>query len=99
MPVVTTRALAALDTQDSWDRIADDDIVAADRRLEQFDLALKRLATQPMMGRARPELAPGLRSLPFRRHVVFYLPIDDGIDVVRVLHSVRDIDAAFADEP
>jgi hypothetical protein len=25
--------------------------------------------------------------------------IDDGIDVVRVLHSARDVDAAFGDEP
>ena len=50
---------------------------------------------QPMMGRARDELAPGVRSFPFGRYVVFYLPLDGGIDVVRVLHGARDIDAAF----
>jgi plasmid stabilization system protein ParE len=29
----------------------------------------------------------------------FYLPLDDGIDVVRVLHGARDIDAMFNPEP
>jgi plasmid stabilization system protein ParE len=54
------------------------------------------LATQPLMGRARDELASGIRSSPFGRYVIFYAPIHDGIDVVRVLHS--DIDAQL-DKP
>jgi toxin ParE1/3/4 len=44
------------------------------------------------MGRARPELAPDLRSFPFRRYFIVYLHLPDGIDVVRVLHSARDVD-------
>ncbi len=56
------------------------------------------MATQPMMGRARDELALGVRSFPFGRYVVFYVPLDDGIDVVRVLHGARDIDAVFNPE-
>lgn len=52
------------------------------------------------MGRARVELGADLRSFPFGRYVIFYAPIEDGIDVVvRVLHSARDIDAAFGIEP
>ena len=47
------------------------------------------------MGRPRDELAPGLRSFAFGRYVVFIQPLADGIDVVRVLHSSRDIDATF----
>jgi hypothetical protein len=38
-------------------------------------------------------LAPELRSFPVGRYVVFYRPQDDGIDVVRVLHSARDIES------
>jgi len=56
------------------------------------------LATQPLMGRARRELAPRARSFPFGRYVIFYEPIDDGIDVVRVLRSGRDVDALFSGE-
>jgi toxin ParE1/3/4 len=31
--------------------------------------------------------------------VIFYLPLADGIDVVRVLHSARDIEAIFEKDP
>ena len=51
------------------------------------------------MSRAREELAADLRSFPFGRYLIFYAPVDEGIDVVRVLHSARDVDAAFGDEP
>jgi toxin ParE1/3/4 len=89
---VVRRPLAALDILDVWDHIADDNMAAADRWVDELDTAFGRLATQPLMGRARHELAPDLRSLPFRRYVIFYLPLPDGIDVVRVLHSARDVD-------
>ncbi len=49
--------------------------------------------------RARKELATDLRSFPFGRYVIFYTPVHDGIDVVYMLHSARDIDAAFGGEP
>ncbi len=45
------------------------------------------------MGHARYELAPELRSFPVGRYVIFYLPLVDGVELVRVLHSARDIDA------
>ena len=48
-----------------------------------------------MMGRARDELAPGLRSFPIGRYVIFYEPLPDGVAIARVLHGARDIDAGF----
>jgi toxin ParE1/3/4 len=51
-----------------------------------------------MMGRARDELAPGVRSFPVGRYVAFSVPRNDGVDVVRVLHGARDIDAVFNPE-
>ena len=57
------------------------------------------MSTMPRVTRrARKELATDLRSFPFGRYVIFYTPVYDGIDVVRVLHSARDIDAAFGEE-
>ena len=95
MPRVTRRPLAEADVLEIWDYIADDGIAAADRWVDRLDKQFQVLAMQPMMGRARDDLAPGVRSFPFGRYVVFYLPLDGGIDVVRVLHGARDIDAAF----
>ena len=36
-----------------------------------------------------------MRSFPVGRYIVFYMPLDDGVVVIRVLHGSRDIDAIF----
>lgn len=77
---------------DIWDFIAEDSLDEADRWLDGLDDKLRLWATQPLMGRDRPELLPGLRSLPFGRYVVFYMPVADGLDILRVLHSSRDLE-------
>jgi len=92
---VARRPLAEADILEIWDYIADDNPAAADRWVDQLDAQFRLLATQPKMGRARNELAAGVRSFPVGRYVVFYVPLDAGIDVVRVLHSARDIEAIF----
>jgi len=99
MPRVVRRPLAAADILDIWDRIADDSVAAADRWVDKLDEKLHLIATQPLMGRARDELLANLRSFPFGRYVIFYLPLEDGIDVVRLLHSARDIDTFFGESP
>ncbi len=45
----------------------------------------------PGMGQRRDELRPGLRCFVVSPFVVFYRPIEDTIDVLRVLHGARDI--------
>lgn len=67
MAYVTRRPLAAIDILDIWDYIADDSIEQADRWVDRLDEKLELIATQPLMGRARDELAAGLRSFPFGR--------------------------------
>ena len=52
-------------------------------------------ADHPLAAEARPDLAPGLRASPVGNYVIFYRPIHDGIEVVRVLHGARDIPAVF----
>ena len=98
MARVLRRPRAAEDIAAVWDFIADDNPDAADHWVDQLDTQLRLLATQPLMGRARDELAPGIRSFPFGRYLVFYLPIGNGIDVVRVLHGTRDVDTAFGED-
>jgi toxin ParE1/3/4 len=48
--------------------------------------------------RIRDELAAGLRSFPIGRYVLLYEVVIDGIALVRVLHSARDIDPQFEGE-
>ena len=95
MSRVTRRPQAEADILEIWGYIAEDSVVEADRWMDRLDEKFSLWASQPMMGRGRDELAPGIRSLVFGRYVVFFEPVPDGIDVVRVLHGSRDIDASF----
>jgi len=75
--------------------IARDNPAPAERLIDALESKFKLLATSPKLGRLRTELAPGLRSLPFRNYVIFYQPLEDGIEVVRVLHGKRDLKPLF----
>jgi toxin ParE1/3/4 len=54
---------------------------------ERFEM----LAEQPTHGRKADELAPGLRRLGYQSHMVFDMPKDTGIRIVRVLHHSMDV--------
>lgn len=70
----------------------------ADRYLRRLNDAIGYLAQQPLMGRARPEVAEGIRSFPFDEYVIFYLPLEDGIELVRVIHAKLDLERAWIDD-
>lgn len=53
------------------------------------------LASFPLAGTRRDELLPDLRSFVVDPYVFFYLPLADGIAVLRVLHSAQDADRVF----
>lgn len=95
MPGVLRTAQAHLDLVEIAFRIAEENPIAADRWLDIIDEKCQSLSRMPELGRKRPDLAPGLRSLPVGNYVIFYRPIHDGIHVIRVLHGARDIPALF----
>ena len=76
-----------MDVRSIWDFIAADSVKAADTLLVRIEAAFDMLADTPFAGRARGDLAANLRSF------IFYLPISNGIEVVRVMHGRQDIDA------
>ncbi len=98
MPVILRRPRAADDLVEIWEYIADDSVTRADAFIDDVDAKFRLLAEQPMLGRGREELAPGLRSLPLGRYVIFYEVIPDGIAIVRVLHGARDLGPLFEGE-
>lgn len=52
----------------------------------------QKLADNPRWGRKRNDLRPNLRSLPFGRYTLFYRETADGVEILRVLHSARDLE-------
>jgi toxin ParE1/3/4 len=71
----------------------------ARRFLAQADATFQRLASLPNIGTAfepgEPRFA-GLRYCPvsrFKTFIIFYRPMPDGIEVLRVLHGSRNLEA------
>ena len=83
---------AQTDLLEAWLFIAEENINAADKVLDTLEQEARLLATQPLMGRIRSDLADGLRSWPTSTvYILFYLADTEGITVIRVLHHARDI--------
>lgn len=74
-----------------WRFVAEDNVKAADRLLGQIEQVFDTLAQSPLLGRERPELSANLRSFPSGSYVLFYLPLKDGVFILRVIHGRQDI--------
>lgn len=48
------------------------------------------LTQQPFMGAERPELLPGIRSLPIESHTLFYRATANQVEIIRILHGRQD---------
>lgn len=65
------------------------------RFIDSVEEALERLERFPYLGRVRHFRQQGLRSWPvpgFRRWLIFYLPIKNGVRLYRVIHSARNLE-------
>ena len=62
----------------------------ARRYIEGLEVCFRALADKPSDGRDADELAPNLRRLRYQSHMIFYIPDEDGVFIVRVLHKSMD---------
>lgn len=86
---------ARRDLEDIWAYIGKESGVFADEMIDRIVAAAERLTEHPELGRLRDELAPGLRCFPVDRYLVFYRVGEEIIEIARVLHGARDLDAIF----
>lgn len=76
-----------------------------ERQADRYDAALHRvfdrLRDNPLVGIARSDLEPGLRSPRVELHVLFYRVAANVIEIVRILHVHQDVGSALPplDEP
>ena len=92
MPRLLFRPLAETDLKDIWDYIATDSPERGEKLIRDIYARLGTISHNPYIGKARPEIEQDLRSFPVGRYIVFYFPLSDGIDVIRILHGSRDIE-------
>lgn len=101
---VTKSRQARRDLREHFVYIGRDSVAAARRFLKAADKAMERLAWMPEMGSPWGSNNPALAGLriwsihKFENYLIFYRPLPDGIEVVRVLHGARDIDSLLEGE-
>ena len=86
---------AGLDLDQIIDYIARQSPRAAARLLDTFEKKCESLADFPDLGTTCEEIAPTLRYFAVGRYVVYYRPLGDHVEIIRVLHGARDISKLF----
>ncbi len=76
-----------------WQYVARDSEAAADRLLDRIENRWQQLAIYPSSGPLRDDIAPGIRHLVVGEYLTFYRVGDDAIEILRVLHGRRKIEA------
>lgn len=96
--------LARIDLIASWAYIGDRNSAAAYRFRVAAEETFISLARMPQAGEpyeVRNTSLSGLRCARvkrFRNYLIFYRPVENGIEVIRVLHAVRNIAAILEEQ-
>ena len=65
-------------------------IAQAEFYTRQIGSDIATVAAQPALGRVCSEVRAGYYKYPSGSHVLFYRVIEDGVDIVRILHERMD---------
>ncbi len=93
--------IAENDAREIESYIADDNPVAAQRFRAAFEETTDLLLRMPHLGSMRVSDRPVLKDIrvvpvkDFERYFIFYRPVTEGIEIVRVLHGTRDYASLF----
>ena len=69
----------------------------ADRYLDDLGQAIKLLSETPLICRKRSELTPAVRIYHHAHHLIIYETLQDGINIVRVLHKSMNVKSQLED--
>ena len=91
MPRVLRRPQVRIDLLKIWDYIRQRNPDAAEQVLRDIDERFTLLSEFPEMGSQRDEIREGMRLSVYKRFIILYFPIEDGVEIVRVVRGERDL--------
>lgn len=98
---ILIREAARRDLRESSAFIAEGSREEAGRFIDAAERSFKKLAGMPAMGVSYDAIAPALKGMRrfrvegFEDYLIFYFPLNDGVEVVRVIHGARDLEEIF----
>lgn len=93
MPCIIRTPAANRDFSTIVTYLADKNLNGALNWIEGVDRILGLLADHPLLGEAVDHLGEGVRRHTFGSYLLFYKPIENGIEVQRILHGSRTIES------
>lgn len=87
------------DLRDIALKIAEHNPVRAFTYVDELDARAQRIGQFPHAAPPRPQWSDGVRIAVHGRYITVYRVCDEAVQVLRVVHGARDLDALFADEP
>lgn len=91
MARVLRSRLAEQDIYNAWSYIEKDNPRAAEKLIDQLSGTFEFLARHDGIGSPRPHIDSTARVFPVGRYLIIFKRLDDGIEVLRVAHSGRDL--------
>lgn len=94
---ITISPKASRDLEEQFDYIAQENLEAAMRFFDSVRQTFSQLAQTPGVGTPCQLSNPRLQGLRqwavkgFKKHLIYYLTDDSSVEIVRLLHSARDI--------
>ena len=97
---ITWRPQARGDLLALYEWIADQaDPDTAYEYVSKIEAHAAALSAYPERGTARDDLAPGVRTIPYRRRtVIAYRVLDDMVEILAIAHAGRDLGRVFEEE-
>lgn len=91
MPRIVLSNLADSDLDEIWTYVDADNPIAAENLLRSITKKFELLANHKGIGTPRPKIDDSIRVFPVGRYLILFRRLDDGIEVVRVVHGARDV--------
>ncbi|MCP1388355.1 type II toxin-antitoxin system RelE/ParE family toxin [Corynebacterium sp. TA-R-1] len=88
---VWTSELANADLLDIWEYTSETwGVMQADAYIRAISERFVQLDAFPAAGRSVEEIRAGYRRIKYASHVIYYRPVPDGVQIVRILHERMD---------
>ena len=85
------------DLKEIWLYLAEFSYNSADKTLKDLVKKFELLAENPKLGRTHDKFIINLRSFPYKKYVIFYFPIENGVEIYRIFYSARNIEDRVKD--
>jgi toxin ParE1/3/4 len=83
------------DLNDIYDFIALRSAAAAARVIQSLHRACRQLAQFPGIGSACDDLQAGMFAFVSGKYVIFYRPVGNDVQIIRISHGARDVSSLF----